>query len=169
MFKVRVVLFVALPLFLADFATKRAAVQYLQPPHTPHRVLGEAVRVTLAFNQQAVMSLPVGPHARWVLIGATSLGILVLAHLLWTTGAGQRVRATGLALLIGGAAGNLLDRLASGRGVVDFIDIGVGAWRFWTFNVADVGIDVGAALLAFALWRGAPHAPGAPGIGSRAV
>jgi signal peptidase II len=38
--------------------------------------------------------------------------------------------------------------------VVDFIDVGVGALRFWTFNVADISVTVGAGLLALALWRG---------------
>ena len=49
--------------------------------------------------------------------------------------------------------GNLLDRLQSPLGVVDFIDIGVGNARFWTFNLADVGVTVGAVLLAIVLWR----------------
>ena len=105
------------------------------------------------------MSLPVGPHARWVLIGATVIGLFVLAQLLRAIGTGERVRAIGLALLIGGAAGNLLDRLVSSRGAVDFIDIGLGSCRFWTFNVADMGIDVGAALLAWTLWRRAARPP----------
>jgi signal peptidase II len=56
-----------------------------------------------------------------------------------------------LALVTGGAVGNLLDRLRSPRGVVDFIDIGVGDIRFWTFNVADVGVSIGAVLLAVVL------------------
>ena len=167
MSKVRVLILVALPLLVADYATKRAAARYLQPPHSPHSVVGNAVRFTLAYNPQAVMSLPAGPHARWVLIGATVIALLVLAHLLRTTGAGQRVRAIGLALVIGGAGGNLLDRVASGRGVVDFIDVGVGAWRFWTFNVADIGIDVGAALLALAMWRAAAHQRAGPSGGHR--
>jgi signal peptidase II len=49
--------------------------------------------------------------------------------------------------------GNLLDRLRSPLGVVDFIDVGIGDVRFWTFNVADVGVTVGAVLLAMVLWR----------------
>jgi len=155
----RLLIRIALPLLLADCATKRAAVAYLRPPHTAHPVLGDAVRLTLAFNQQAVMSLPVGTHARWLLIGITVIALLVLVHLLRATRATDRVRALGLALLIGGATGNLLDRLTSSRGVVDFIDVGLGAWRFWTFNVADMGISAGAALLAWAFWRGGAQSP----------
>jgi len=59
----------------------------------------------------------------------------------------------GVALVGAGAVGNLLDRLASDRGVVDFIDVGVGAARFYVFNLADVGVTVGGALPAYAIWR----------------
>ena len=58
-----------------------------------------------------------------------------------------------LGLIIGGALGNLTDRLRSPRGVVDFIDMGLGDYRFWTFNVADVGVTAGAALLLYLLLR----------------
>ena len=61
-------------------------------------------------------------------------------------------RAAALALVCGGAVGNLLDRLRTARGVVDFIDIGIGRYRFWTFNVADVGVTLGALALALLLW-----------------
>ncbi len=56
-------------------------------------------------------------------------------------------------LLWAGAAGNLWDRVRSPRGVVDFIDVGLGGWRFWIFNVADVAITLGAVLLAVTLAR----------------
>lgn len=47
----------------------------------------------------------------------------------------------------------MLDRLRSERGVVDFIDIGLGSYRFWIFNVADMGVIVGATLLGVLLWQ----------------
>ena len=47
----------------------------------------------------------------------------------------------------------LIDRLRSHRGVVDFIDVGVGDTRFWIFNLADVGVTVGAILVAYTIWR----------------
>jgi signal peptidase II len=50
-------------------------------------------------------------------------------------------------LIMGGAAGNLLDRIFNRNGVVDFIDVGLGTSRFWTFNIADSGITIGAILL----------------------
>jgi signal peptidase II len=62
--------------------------------------------------------------------------------------------AIGLPLVLGGAVGNLLDRLREAAAVVDFIDVGVGTTRFWTFNVADSGITVGAIFLVLAMWVG---------------
>lgn len=71
------------------------------------------------------------------------------------TSPGDRLAAAGLALIASGALGNLLDRLRSPRGVVDFIDLGIGDLRFWTFNLADVGITCGAVLLVLAFQRSA--------------
>jgi signal peptidase II len=61
--------------------------------------------------------------------------------------------AVALGFVVAGACGNLLDRLRRPRGVVDFIDIGFGDVRFWTFNLADVAVFCGAVLLAHLLIR----------------
>ena len=58
-----------------------------------------------------------------------------------------------LGLLLGGALGNLIDRVRSSRGVVDFLDFGVGHVRWPVFNVADIAVTIGALLLAVSLWR----------------
>jgi signal peptidase II len=145
------------PLFslvlLTDCATKRAAETHLAPAHVPHEFLGELVRLTLAYNPGAAMSLSLGEHSRvgFSLLALTAL--LILWHVYRRTSPGDRLAAAGLALIASGALGNLLDRLRSPRGVVDFIDVGVGDLRFWTFNVADVGILCGAVLLVLALQR----------------
>jgi signal peptidase II len=145
------------PLFavvlLTDCATKRAAEFHLVPAQVPHELLGEIVRLTLAYNPGAAMSLSLGAHSR---LGFSLLAIgalVVMAHLYRHTAPGDRQAAGGLALIAAGAVGNLLDRLRSERGVVDFIDIGVGAWRFYTFNVADMAILLGAVVLVLALQR----------------
>ena len=65
----------------------------------------------------------------------------------------SKFAAIGVPVVIGGALGNLLDRVRFREGVVDFIDVGVGNVRFWTFNVADAAVTVGAACLVIALWR----------------
>lgn len=58
----------------------------------------------------------------------------------------QWLARTGLALILGGAAGNLIDRISSGY-VVDFVDVYWSGWHFWAFNVADAAISVGVALM----------------------
>ena len=142
-----------LALVLTDCTTKQLAVEHLTPPHVPHEVVGDWVRLTLAYNPGIAFSLHVGEHSRWV-FSALTVGALALLWQLYRQAAARDVRrVVAVGLLWGGAFGNLLDRLRSERGVVDFIDIGAGSVRFWTFNLADVAVTVGAALLAAALWR----------------
>ena len=62
----------------------------------------------------------------------------------------QTLTRTGLALVIGGAAGNLIDRVSAGY-VLDFVDLYRGNWHFWAFNVADSAITVGVALMILEL------------------
>ena len=143
-------------LVLTDCATKEYAVEQLRTPHAPREVLGDVLQLTLTYNQGAAFGLHFGPWSRPLLL---LLGICVLAVLLQfyhRTQAGDRAAALALACVCGGAVGNLLDRVRSERGVVDFIDIGVGTMRFWTFNLADVAIATGALLLAALLWKRAP-------------
>ena len=159
------------PLFLlvllTDCATKRAAETHLVPANVPHEFLGELVRLTLAYNPGAAMSISLGAHSR-LGFSVLALGALViLAHIYRQTSPGDRLAAAGLALIASGALGNLLDRLRSPRGVVDFIDVGFGQLRFWTFNVADVGITCGAALLVLALLRADDQDPAGPGLSRR--
>jgi len=137
---------------VVDAITKSIAVNTLMP-ELPHRVIGNVVRFTLAFNPGAAFSMYLGEYSRFI-FGAFAVIALVVLWWLYRSGpAGDRLRALALGLAWGGAAGNLLDRLHGARGVVDFIDIGVGHVRFWTFNVADSAVTVGAILLAWVLWR----------------
>jgi signal peptidase II len=71
----------------------------------------------------------------------------------WVTPARHRIRLAAIALICGGAIGNLIDRVRSARGVIDFVDIGVGDVRWPVFNVADVAVTTGAILLALTLWQ----------------
>lgn len=80
---------------------------------------------------------------------------VVIAWLLRKPG-GRVVYYAALALILGGALGNVIDRLAYGH-VIDFLDFYVGAWHWPAFNVADSAITLGAALL---IWDGFRHDPG---------
>ena len=152
--KTRVFWPILLTLLIADCASKELAETYLAPEHTPHEVIGSVVRLTLAHNFGGAMGLSFGPYSRIGLALAALLALFVLGQLYVRTPVTARLRAAALALVVGGAIGNLGNRLLSPRGVTDFIDVGVHSWRFWTFNVADAGITIGAALLIVALSRG---------------
>jgi signal peptidase II len=144
----------AIALLVTDCATKRAVEHRLAVGET-RPVIGEVVRFTLSYNTKAAMGLPVGGDSgRMVLSGLSILALVVLGLLYHRTHPAERLRVIAVALVAGGALGNLVDRLRSTAGVVDFIDVGVSHLRFWTFNVADVGITTGAVLLLIAFsWK----------------
>ena len=87
---------------------------------------------------------------------------IALFLLRWLARAETRVVAVALGAVIGGAVGNVIDRLRFGA-VVDFVDAYAWGWHWYVFNVADAGIVCGvAALIADALFRRAPEAKQAP-------
>lgn len=139
--------------FVADVVTKAAAVTFLVPRRMPREVLGEAVQFTLVYNPGAAFGWSVGPASRWIFMALTAVALVILWRLYEDTREEQRIRLLALALVCGGALGNLVDRVRWPRGVVDFIDIGWGASRWPTFNLADVAVFVGAVLLAWVLWE----------------
>jgi signal peptidase II len=116
-------------------------------------VVGDWFQLRLVYNQGAAFGLHVGPYSRWIFFGVALVAVFVLARMSQTSPAGDRFRQLALGLVAGGAAGNLIDRIRSGRGVVDFLDVGIGALRWPTFNVADIAVSCGAIALAISLWR----------------
>ena len=136
-----------------DAGSKALAVQHLAPRYMPHPVIGDFFRFTLAYNPGAAFGMHVGPASRWIF---ASLSIVIVFVLIRSTVSLTRVSklaAIGVPIIVGGALGNLLDRIRFRDGVVDFIDIGVGDVRFWTFNLADTAVTIGAACLVLALWE----------------
>jgi signal peptidase II len=135
--------------FALDWITKRLAVTHLSPAHVPHEIIGDVVRFTLAYNRNAAMGLSLGEFSR---VGFTVIAIImlvVIGAIYRKLEPNVRGEAAALGLIAGGAIGNLTDRLTSSLGVVDFIDIGIGDTRFWTFNIADSAVSLGAVLLIF--------------------
>ncbi len=144
-----------LVVLLTDCTTKRIASEQLTP-HLPLPVVDDVLRFTLTHNTGAAMGLDLGDYSR---LGFSLLALAMLVVLVRLYRAHQhepRV-ALAVALIAGGAAGNLLDRIRSPLGVVDFIDLGIGAHRFYVFNVADIGVTLGAAALALHLGRSHEH------------
>jgi signal peptidase II len=140
-----------------DLVTKLLAEHYLAPRYIPHRIIGDFLRFTLAYNPGAAFSMSLGPYSRYIFGAFALVALGVLWRLYRLSGpanrAGDNIRILALGLAWGGAAGNLIDRFRSPQGVVDFIDIGLRDWRFWTFNVADSAVTVGALVLAWSLSR----------------
>lgn len=150
-----------------DVATKRWAVASLSPMHVPHEVVGPWVRWTLAFNRGAAFGMHLGEWSR-VLFGTIAVVILgVLWSLYREAPPADRLRRLALAFVAGGAVGNLIDRIRWDAGVVDFIDIGTRAWRFWTFNVADSAVTVGTILLLWTMRHDHPAEAGTAPAGER--
>lgn len=137
---------------VTDVVTKRWAEASLQL-HWPNEVVGHWLRWTLTYNTGAAMNLSLGGASRIVfsIIAVVMVGYLFMLY----RQARRDEWGTPLALgmIVAGALGNLVDRLRHTKGVVDFIDVGTAGWRFWTFNVADIGVTVGAVFLAVLLWR----------------
>jgi signal peptidase II len=86
------------------------------------------------------------PYKPLVMIGIAALALVAIAAYASQLGFHERLARFGLALILGGAFGNLIDRAVAGH-VIDFVDVYWGAAHFWAFNVADAAISVGAALV----------------------
>lgn len=135
-----------------DIATK-ALVERTLVPYQPVPVLGDVFRLTYIHNPGAAFGLNFGAFSRPVFLALTLVALVVLWLWYRATPATDRLRHWALALVASGAIGNLIDRVRSHRGVVDFLDVGIGGWRWPIFNVADIAVTTGAFLLAISLWR----------------
>ena len=152
-----------------DFCTKALAVNRLTLEHMPHDLFGDWMRFTLVYNPGAAFGLHVGEHSRWIFMVLTMIALVILGRLYQTTRGGDVMRTLSLALVCGGALGNLIDRIRAERGVVDFIDIGIGDSRWPTFNIADMAVSLGAFLLAWVLWGEDAERENAPVVATAAV
>lgn len=141
---------VAVGVVLLDVATKQIAVRSLTHRSVP--LIGDWLSLHLVYNRGAAFGIHVGEYSRWVFMTLALIALVVLGSMVRQTGVAQHLRLTSLALICGGAVGNLIDRIRDGRGVVDFIDVWIGPFHWPTFNVADMAVSCGAILLALILW-----------------
>jgi signal peptidase II len=115
-------------------------------------VVGQFVRLTYIVNEGAAFGLYLGDASKTIFLVLSALAAaLVLGVYFYGEDEGWLKRFA-LALILGGALGNIHDRIRYGS-VVDFIDIGVGTYRWPIFNVADIAVTVGAILLGLAYLR----------------
>ncbi len=150
--KVIVALPVVLGIVILDLITKAVAVAVLAPSGMPNPVFGEWFRFALVYNPGAAFGLHLGQYSRWIFMALTAGALVVLWRLYREAADTDLRRVLAVSLVAAGAIGNVIDRIRSDLGVVDFIDVGIGASRWPTFNVADIAVTTGAFLLAWVLW-----------------
>src|SRR6059058_4760916 len=139
---------VAIVVFALDRLTK-AWVSENIPLGTARPVVGEYVRIVHAQNTGAAFGLL--PERTTLLSVLSVIAVLAIVYYYRQIASSSWLVSATLGMQLGGAAGNLVDRVRQGF-VVDFIDVGVGDVRFWAFNVADSSIVVGIILVTLALW-----------------
>ncbi len=148
-------LWLALGVAIADQGSKLLAEHWLGV-HEPVAV-APFFNLFLTYNTGAAFSFlrDAGGWQRW-LFAALSVGVSVFI-VVWLRRIprDEKWLACALALVLGGAAGNLVDRLfRAGGGVVDFIDVYYASWHWPAFNVADSAISIGAVMLLWSTLRG---------------
>jgi len=140
-------LWIAAVVYVSDQLTKFVAADYL----TRHGdvQLTSFLNFVLVHNTGAAFGF-LGSAGGWqniLFIVIASVACIVILWMAWRLAANDLVLGIGLMLVLGGAAGNLTDRLLHGY-VIDFVDVYYRAWHWPAFNVADSAITVGAVLLA---------------------
>ncbi len=153
--------------FIADQVTKWAILDAMRPPgvtETPFNGVGTISALpildfVLVWNRGVSFGMG-NTGSIWSTIGFAAIAVIVAAILLvWMARTPKLLLAVALGLIVGGAIGNLLDRLRFGA-VVDFLYVHVAGFDWWpAFNVADSAITVGAILLAIDSLFGGGESP----------
>ncbi len=113
-------------------------------------IIGSFLRFTYVKNPGIAFGISVGNYT-FLLVLLSIFATLFVAYLHWTERKNHPLVSNGLALILGGALGNLFDRLSflfvqEYEGVIDFIDIGTSSFRWYTFNLADTAVTIGITL-----------------------
>ena len=138
---IMLIFIVSTALFIADRLTKMFALQLEEPI----KALGNFVVFSLTRNDGLCFGLFSGNLS--LIFWLTLLIIILIIGYVVIKKEKSRIFQTGVGLFISGALGNLFDR--AGEGVIDFISIGIGRFRWPTFNIADIGICVGVVLILY--------------------
>ena len=152
-------LWLALAILAADRASK-FAIERLTPEGFRRALVPNFADLVHSVNAGIAFGLFSETASKWIsllLVLSSATVILLLVWLLFAGYTGRFESQIGMALIAGGAAGNLLDRLLHG-GVTDFLELRAGNFRWPAFNLADSAITIGAALIIFELLSGEKHA-----------
>src|SRR2546426_9340787 len=139
---------IAVLVFALDRITKLWVEENI-PLYESRQIVGDYVRIVHAQNTGAAFGLL--PERTTLLSVLSVVAVLAIVYYYRQIASSSALVSATLGMQLGGAFGNLLDRITQGY-VVDFVDVGVGDVRFWAFNVADSSIVVGIILVTAALW-----------------
>ncbi|MBI2861534.1 MAG: signal peptidase II [Chloroflexi bacterium] len=146
---------IALAVFALDQAAKALAVNRLASYPFGVNVIGDFLKLTLSTNTGGAFGVLQGKTIFFTIVALAAIPFIL--YLSRELGDSQWVVRLTPGLLLGGAVGNLVDRIRLGY-VVDFIDVGIGSLRWPTFNVADSAFVVGTAIIAIYFILGAERA-----------
>ena len=141
---------IAVFVVLIDRATKWAVAKNISL-HDTIQLIPHVFYLTHVENRGAAFGLFADSPSQWkigMLILFSVIAMVIVSTLLWRSGHAMTTTGVGLSLILGGAIGNLWDRLVSGR-VVDFLLVYIGSYQWPAFNAADSAIVVGAGLLVY--------------------
>lgn len=140
-------LWLTLGIIILDRATK-AWFEIETSEGWRHQVVRHFIYLVHSSNPGIAFSLFADSHSPWLRVLLVGGALVVICALAWLLVAGQggAPTAAGLALLLGGATGNVTDRILHGA-VTDFLEVWLGTYRWPAFNVADSAITIGAILL----------------------
>ena len=150
----------AVLLIVADQVSKAAVRAYI-PLYDTVEVIPGFLNLTHALNTGAAFGFLDRLEFAYKTVLVSLLATAALGAIIFyamTLGSETRLSRWALTLVVAGAVGNLIDRVAAGA-VVDFVDVYFGTWHFWAFNVADTCISCGAVLLIFDMLRTGSHVP----------
>jgi signal peptidase II len=151
----------AVAVVAVDQLTKTWLVSFLAPGQST-QVVGDLIRLVNSQNNGGLFGILRGQAVPFAILSLLVMGLIVGYHA--RSGRNPYLTVT-LGLLLGGAIGNLLDRIRLGY-VVDFVDAGIGTIRFWTFNVADSSITLAVLLLLLGAFWPSLADPGSPKPGT---
>jgi len=127
---------------LIDQISKLLIVSYLTPFEPPINIIGSILRFKLTYNPYGVFSISFGPNILYYIFSIVGLVVLTYIALAFKDKIGVIV----FGFIVGGAIGNIIDRVRLDY-VIDFVDMGIGNLRWFTYNLADAFITVGAVFL----------------------
>ncbi|MCX7785583.1 MAG: signal peptidase II [candidate division WOR-3 bacterium] len=136
-----ILLITSILVFFLDQITKIFVSTYLTV-HTPVRVLGDFGRLVLTYNKGIIFGIPVRSHIIYYVLPFAVVFIVIYFAIKNKT----KFFSVAYGLILGGALGNLLDRIRLGY-VIDFIDIGIKHLRWPTFNIADATLVIGLIMI----------------------